>query len=381
MDPSTTPPREMPVLFLSLDYPPNDGGISRLSTGIVSALASRSIGCHVVTFQAGDKVGLPRPSAVYTEVSRRKGVRDFQILRAVRNHVRRYGRTAPIIATVWNPEATLAIMTGARRVSILTHGNEVMPYSRYGMRSCLRCHVLNRAHAVICNSSYTERLVQRITRSAHTAVLNPAIDCDSYRPQMSRESARQMLNLTKDAKVVITVARLDPIKGHVTVLRAISNLPPVQRSMIRYIIIGKGEMRESLEETARKLGIDGLVYFPGFVAEADLLAWYASADLFTLPSKVDPRRRGMEGFGMALTEAQAAGVPVIGSRSGGIPDAIKEGEGGWLIEEGDFNALGFHLERLFDAPEEFVEQGRRGADRVRREHNWDQYTKRLISII
>ncbi len=117
------------------------------------------------------------------------------------------------------------------------------------------------------------------------------------------------------------------------------------------------------------------------MADEGLLKWYAAADLFLLCSVVDPLLRGMEGFGMALTEAQAAGIPVIGTRSGGIPDAVKEDEGGWLIDEGDYQALAKHLLALAQDTNTFADQGALGAQRVRREMSWVGYAARIRELI
>jgi phosphatidyl-myo-inositol dimannoside synthase len=368
-------------LVLSLDYPPNDGGISRLSAGLVAALVTAHPEPHVVTFASSGNSGVARPLAPVTEVERRKGVRDWQLFRAIRNHLKLFGRDGPILATLWNPEATLAVLAGARRVSILAHGNEVMPYKRRGVKHWLRRIVLQRAHVVICNSGFTETLVKAIAPKAETAVLNPAVDAAAFSLSMTQEAAREFLDVPAMARIVLTVARLDPIKGHETVLRAIASMPPLKRQALTYVIIGKGEMYTLIKETADQLGITDRVKFAGFVTDQELMTWYAAADLFVLPSIVDCNRRGMEGFGMALTEAQAAGLPVIGTRSGGIPDAVKEGEGGWLIEERDHAALADHLTHLVDAPAEFDDQGRLAAERIRRDHSWQNYAANLLELI
>ncbi|MCE6949622.1 glycosyltransferase family 4 protein [Cereibacter sphaeroides] len=369
------------LLLLSLDYPPNDGGISRLVSEAVAALEAAGQKTRVVTFASGGRTGLPRPESEVAEVDRRKGLRDLQLLQLVRRHLRQYGPDAPIVTSVWSPEATLAMLAGARRVTILAHGNEVMPYRRQVLKTRLRRLVLGRAKMVVCNSRFTESLVRQIAPQARTAVLNPAIDADHYHPPMSRAGARQHLGLPLTKRIVLTVARLDPIKGHETMLRAMAELTEAARADLLYVIIGKGEMRDPLTRLAHELGLAAQVHFAGFVADADLSAWYGAADLFVLPSVVDSERGGMEGFGMALTEAQAAGLPVIGTRSGGIPDAVREGDGGWLIPERDHIALASHVRRLLDAPDVFAEQGRRGAERVRREMTWAGYAQRLMELI
>ncbi len=371
----------MPPLILSFDYPPNDGGISRLASGLVSALIERDVRPQVVTLKRDHNSGLPRLQAPCLEVSRLKGLRDWQFVRAVRAYLHHHGSQAPVLTTLWNPEASLALLAGAQRVSILAHGNEVMPYQHQGPKAWLRQAVLERAHTVICNSRFTESLVAQLAPRAQTVVLNPAVDAAAFQPSLSRSAARQTLQLPLHTRVVITVARLVPIKGHETVLRALAELPPEVRQQLFYVIVGQGPMRSALATLAADLGVAAQVHFAGFVADADLPAWYAASDLFVLVSRVDDNLRGMEGFGMALTEAQAAGLPVIGSRSGGIPDAVRSNEGGWLVDENDAVGLATHLRQLVVNPTSMEEQGRLGAARVLREFNWAQYAAKLLELI
>lgn len=374
-------PQSLPPLILSFDYPPNDGGISRLASGLVSALIERDVRPQVVTLKGAQRSGLSRPQAPCLEVSRLKGLRDWQLVRAVRAYLHHHGSHAPVLTTLWNPEASLALLAGAQRVSILAHGNEVMPYPRQGPKARLRQAVLERAHRVICNSHFTESQVQRIAPGAQTAVLNPAVDAAVFQSSLSQVAARQILQLPLHIHLVLTVARLVPIKGHATVLRALAELPAEVRQQLLYVIVGQGPVRSELEALAAELGISAQVQFAGFVADADLPTWYAAIDLFVLVSRVDSNLRGMEGFGMALTEAQAAGLPVIGSRSGGISDAVCSNEGGWLVDENDAVGLATHLRQLVENPTSMKEQGRRGAARVLRDCKWAQYAAKLIELI
>jgi phosphatidylinositol alpha-1,6-mannosyltransferase len=374
-------PQSLPPLILSFDYPPNDGGISRLTSGLVSALIERDVRPQVVTLKRHQSTGLPRPQVPCLEVSRLKGLRDWQLVRAMRAYLHHHGSHAPVLTTLWNPEASLALLAGAQRVSILAHGNEVMPYPHQGPKAWLRQAVLERAHRVICNSRFTESLVAKLAPRAQTAVLNPAVDATAFQSSLSQGAARQTLQLPLHTSLVLTVARLVPIKGHATVLRALAELQPEVRQQLLYVIVGQGPMRSALETLAADLGVAAQVHFAGFVADADLPAWYAAADLFVLASRVDDNLRGMEGFGMALTEAQAAGLPVIGSRSGGIPDAVRSNEGGWLVDENDAVGLATHFRQLLVNPTSMKEQGRRGAARVLRDFNWDQYAAKLLELI
>ena len=358
------------LLLLSLDYPPNDGGISHMAGDITRALTSKGCLTRVVTFSANDNTGSTRPNADYWEISRHKGLRDLQLMYAVNQA----GRDTRVLAIKWNPEATLAMLAGARRVSILVHGTELMENNGQPLRTWLRRLVLERAHQIICNSKFNEKRVHKIAPKAQTTVLNPGINLERFKASYEKTEIRQKLGLPLGKKILLTVSRLVENKGHETVLRAISLLNTQQRSKLLYVVIGKGYMLEQLKVLTKQLKIIDQVKFVGF-KDDDLPFWYQASDLFVLTST------GIEGFGIAFIEAQAAGLAVIGTRCGGIPDAVCEGEGGWLIDEKDTLALASHLKKLLAEPEVIEEQGRLGLARMKREFSLDNYTKRLLKLI
>jgi len=369
------------LLVLSFDYPPNDGGISRLTAGAVGAMTDLGVQTKVVTLSQQMRLGIDRPPSEVIEIDRRKGIRDWQLFGAVRAHIEEFGSNAPILASVWNPEATLATLAGAKRISILAHGNEIMPYTSAVVKSKIRKMILERSRVVICNSGYTENLVKSIASASRTAVVNPAVDVHRFPIHVSKCEARRRLGLPLDARILLTVARLDATKGHETVLRTLASLPQDQRDNFYYVIAGKGPARDSLVSLTNELRLSAHVKFAGFVPDPVLAELFVASDLFVLTSVVDRERRSMEGYGMALTEAQAAGLPVIGTRSGGIPDAVREGEGGWLIGEREVGELKCHLQRLVCNPSLFIEQGKLGLQRVRREMSWRSYAQRLLTLI
>jgi phosphatidylinositol alpha-1,6-mannosyltransferase len=122
------------------------------------------------------------------------------------------------------------------------------------------------------------------------------------------------------------------------VLRALPAIAAAQPS-VRYAIGGEGPDRVRLAALARELGVEARIDWLGYVAREQLPELYASADLFVLPSRSLPERGDVEGFGMVLLEAQAAGTPVVAARSGGMPDALEEGQTGVLVEPGDHAGL------------------------------------------
>src|SRR5262249_42471042 len=148
-----------------------------------------------------------------------------------------------------------------------------------------------------------------------------------------------------------------------------------------YLIAGRGPDMAALRTLAETLRVAPRVRWLGYVPEEDLPELYRASDLFLLCSRETASRQEVEGFGLAFLDAQACGVPALGTRTGGIPDAIKEGEGGWLIAQDDVPALSAVLSHLVESPEVFAEEGRKARARVEREGTWQHYLEHFRAAL
>ena len=369
------------LVLLGYDYPPNDGGISRLSASLVEGLARAGQAVQVLTLCGDGRAGPERPPLPTTEVPRGGWRRDLATLR----FILRQPRDAVLLASLWNPEASLAWLAGrSGQLWVMAHGNEVMPYPpglRFAFKRWLRRRVLASARAVICNSRYTERLVQAASPRARTVAIPLGVDAQRFHSPLDKAQARARFDLPPQARVVLSVSRLNAYKGHDTVLRALAALPAAQRQAVCYVVAGKGEHLHALQALADELGLAGCVRWLGYVGEDELPTLYAASDLFVLCTREDPRERGVEGFGLAFLEAQAAGVPVLGTRAGGIPDAVEEGRGGWLVAQDDIAAVRDHLAWLVEEPALYAAQGLAARQRAAQECGWDIYVDRVRAVL
>ena len=154
--------------------------------------------------------------------------------------------------------------------------------------------------------------------------LDPLLDCASRRGELRSE-----LGIRPDQPLIGIVGRLVPIKNHRLFLEA-------ARSMVdsgnpaRFVLVGDGALRDSLQALAGELGITERVHFLGW--KQDMVPVYAALDLLALTSD-------NEGTPVAVIEAMAAGIPVVSTAVGGVPDVIRNGETGWLVPPGDAPAL------------------------------------------
>jgi len=366
------------VSMFSFDYPPNDGGVARLCAEIAKGLAA-SGKVHVLT-QAQAAPGADAPNLPETRVTARRPLREL----AGWWHLLRRRREGAVLAGIWYPEGLLALLARRRPLVILAHGAELTPPQQPWRRELwawMQRQVLERADLVIANSAYTARCVSAVAPQSRVKAIPLAVDHCRF-SSGDRGAARAAFGIhDTDAIVISTVARIHPYKGIDVVLNAIAALPPDFRARVVYLIGGKGPAIAPLREEARRLGIADQVRWLGFVPEDQLPDLYRASNLFALCTRETLDDRSVEGFGLVFLEAQACATPVVGTRIGGIPDAIREGEGGWLIDQDDVPALADLLRHLLHDPASFHQAGLAARRRVERECTWDTYITRLTGTL
>jgi glycosyltransferase involved in cell wall biosynthesis len=168
--------------------------------------------------------------------------------------------------------------------------------------------------------------------------------------QRKIEEKRKALGLAPDAVVVGTVGWLLPIKGSMQLLKAMGNIWNGRRDL-NLVYVGKGDLEDTLKTKAAMMGVENRVRFLGW--RDDVHEIMPLFDVFVLPSM-------MEGMGRALVEAMAAGKPVIGTRVGGIPDLVKDGYNGFLVEPGEVSGLAQAIHKLVGDEDLRKTMGERG---------------------
>jgi sugar transferase (PEP-CTERM/EpsH1 system associated) len=189
-----------------------------------------------------------------------------------------------------------------------------------------------------------------------TTVYN-GIDTSKYSSATGRgDEVRRQLVVARDERLVGVVARLTPEKDHATLLdafRLVVNTHP----NCRLVVVGDGELKGALVSQSQSLGIEDRVTFLG--SRSDVPELVFAFDVVVLPSKV-------EGLGITLLEAMAAGRPTVGARAGGIPEVVVEGETGLLVDPGDAPGFAVAIARLLNDDTLAAEMGRNGRARVER---------------
>ncbi len=367
------------MLIFTFDYPPNDGGIARLCAAIVEGFSRVNGHLSVVT----QEIEPTRDAQPYhfRNTTYLISVRPFREIKAYQ-FLRKRPRGEVCITGIWYPEGLIATLAGLNPRIILAHGAELFPPRQRWRRPLwrrLQRGILESAHLVIANSHYTAELVRSAAPAAKVTVLPLAVDHEFFAPG-NRVASRHKWQISSK-HVLCSVSRIHAFKGHEMVLRALASLPVEVRIQFTYLVAGKGPHLDALKSQARELGISEQVRWLGFVPDEELPSVYQAADLFVLMTREQEEEQAVEGFGLVFLESQACGIPVVGTRTGGIPDAVLSGESGFLIEEDDVHALeGIFLD-LYRDPQHFVLMGQKARERVEREFTWAHYVQRFVNAV
>ena len=242
--------------------------------------------------------------------------------------------------------------------------------------------LLGDADVIIAISDWTAELCQAVLGTlglpADGRVRRVPLGTDPkhFRPGVDPRAVRQRFGLS-DGPWLLTVARLEWHKGIDTVIKA---LPAVRAAHpgARYVVAGVGDRRPHFERLVAELGLGDAVRFLGSVSDEELPALYNAADMYVGASRLHDLMA--EGFGISLVEASACGLAVVGGRSGGVPDAVRDGETGILVDPDDPAAVAAGIGRLLADGELRKRFGAAGRRAVETYYNWDRVVADLIRI-
>ena len=378
----------MRVALVTTDFPPMEGGIAVLFSDLARACSEK---CRV-TVLAPSTHGAERFDARQRyPVVRLPGpppVREAGFLRSLARLERAEGLDVVGCAS-WIPAGLLAYLWWIRRKTpylVWAHGSEIVDDWRTprrvlksGLRP-LKKLILRNCAAVVANSHYTRNLlVEQGVSPSLIEVILPAADPNRFTPSPPSQAA--ILRYRRGAiHCLLTVARLDPHKGHARVLEALAHhlrdIPGV-----RYLIAGSGPEGAALRRLAASLGVEGQVEFLGYVPDEELPDLYRAADIFVMPSGFMPGRLDyVEGFGIAYLEAAASAKPVVAGASGGTADAVVDGVTGLLVDPQDPAAVGRAIRLLIEDPSLAERLGRAGRERVVTTLTPERMAERVLDV-
>jgi phosphatidylinositol alpha-1,6-mannosyltransferase len=371
----------MRLVLVTQDFPPARGGIQTWALELAKRLATRCEAFAVIAPAAPGGVESDRRLDLRVI---RTGSPDTLIAAAAPALVRlsAEGFRHTLHAQWSTAPAALALRSAGRleSVGIALHGRELLlkPWASVGIAQAgydfVRRRTLARADRLVSNSEFTAGLARTLGgRAERIRITHCGTDPARFAPRDVR-ALRERLGLG-ERPLLVSVTRLVRRKGLDTVLKALGRVREAIPE-VGYVVVGDGPDRGRLEALARELGLGALVHFAGDVPNEELPLWYSLGDVFVMPSRSEPP--DVEGFGIVFLEAAAAERPVVAARSGGVPDAVVDGETGLLVEPDDPAGLARGLVALLSDPVRRAELGRRGRERVLLAFTWEQVADRTL---
>jgi phosphatidylinositol alpha-1,6-mannosyltransferase len=382
-----------PHLLLAYDFPPIGGGLARWMGELARHYPPGMLVVSTGQSEGSDDVDSELPNRVDRVSVQARRLRTIQGLLLWSRRVSAISRSLNP-GFIWcgniKPAAYPANWARERTgvpYGIIVHGTDLLLLQHQAHQSALKRKVaktlMQPASVIVANSSYTRELCLVVCQEIgvqidpdRVRVVPLGTDPGHFRPGVDSAAIRARYDLGP-GRWMLTVARLTAHKGIDTGLRVLADLK-TRHPDLRYAIVGAGKRHAELRELAESLNVGERIRFLTNVTDDDLPAMYGMADVYLGVSR--QAESMVEGFGISLVEASACGVPVVGGRSGGIPDAVRDGETGLLVDPTDVAKVGEAVDRILSDKPLARQLGEAGRQAVVTHFNWDRVTKDMIRI-
>jgi phosphatidyl-myo-inositol dimannoside synthase len=402
--PAATRPKR--ILLVTQDFPPVKGGIQTYCLELVRALVRAGAEVAVLTVGKSDAPN-PVPEALWVRRVRMHSSWLFLPLLWKLPRLLQRERFDVVLYAQWQaalPE--LLLRQKKHRSMVLVHGRELLTSVLGPLAGPLRQAVFARVDTALPNSrAVSELLIQRAGLKKNVSVgsapvpvpapapkpvplpspkpdivlCHPGVDTARFNmPDPLRVQALRERYGLMGRRVIVCLTRMVARKNLAALVEV---MPSLLRRMpeAALMLCGEGPEKASLMAQARALNLGEHVLFPGRVADDEMTAHYGLADVFALPA-LQPEG-DIEGFGIVYLEAAACGVAVVGARTGGIPDAVSEGETGLLIDPHNLQELEGALLELLQNPQRAQAMGQAGRARAVQFFTWDNTAATVLSAI
>ena len=373
------------TLFITNDFGPRAGGIETFVHGLIERLPKGSVIVYTsaqTNAQAFDAEWLLKYGVEVIRDRSKILLPTPRVIKACQKLI----SNRKLSKVAFGAAAPLAMMAramrsaGAQKVVALTHGHEVwwakVPPFSFAIR-----YMSKNIDAITYLGDYTRGEISKALSEADASKLvqiAPGIDVDHFIPTDS-SNLRAELGLT-DKSVIISVGRLVHRKGQD---KLISALPEIKTSVpnVHLVLVGVGPHQDYLEKLALKLNVSDCVTFIGRINYAELPKYICLGDIFAMPSRSRFFGLEVEGLGIVYLEASACGLPVVGGKSGGAPDAVLVGETGMVVDGTNSSEIADACIELLNNPELCALMGANGRAWIIENWRWEIWATRYAALL
>ncbi len=375
------------ILIFTLQFPPDMGGVESAAWHLSQHLGQAGAETVVLTGTCENahaldgrekflvkRVSLGRTGNLIEKIYQ-KIYLMYQFMRLVLD-----AKPDLVLCMHWDPCAfiargALAMLPHSPPYYLVVHGMELMQLPRHRLarwiKGLLRLFALKGARKIIAVSDFTRKVVISLGLAPQQVCVIPnGIPWDGEireHPQSPK---------AKSTKILLSISRLVPRKGHDTVLQALPKIAH-QVTNVVYKIAGTGPEETRLKHLAQALGVTGHVQFVGVVSEQAKHELLDECDVFILPCRATPT--DFEGFGIVFLEAMQHGKPVIAGNSGGVPEVVRDRKTGRLVRPDDPDVLADAVLDLLQNSDAIERMGKNAMIRAHDCYRWEVITERYLT--
>ena len=371
----------MKTLVVTNDFPPREGGIQTFVRAMVAQFDPQDIavysstspgaaeydaGCEFEVVRNRTAMLLPTRSVTYDVIATARRVGADRVW---------FGAAAPLALM-----APALRKAGLRRLVGSTHGHETGWAAAPVARQLLR-RIARTLDVTTYITGYTrDKLRGALGPDARLARVSPGVDIERFSPDVDGAAVRRAHGL--DGRTVIgCISRLVPRKGQDVLIAAMPQIRAAHPDAVLFLV-GSGRDQARLQRLVQRAGVGEHVVMTGSAPTRELPAYYAATDIFAMPCRTRKRGLDVEGLGMVYLEAAATGKPVVAGNSGGAPEAVINGETGFVVADPrSVQAVAEPIIRLLNDTALAARLGGRGREWVREQWTWRRQADLLKELL
>ncbi len=355
----------MKILLVTMEWPPFKGGVGNYYFNLAKNLTGHEV-----------RVLKVQPNSFYRFFWPQWLKLFFEIRRLIKNNQTDLiwvGQVLPVGNAAYFIKKFFRIP-----YFVSTHGMDIMLPQRSARKEKVMMKILGQAKFVTANSRFTQKeLLNLRLPEAKIEVIYP---CPNVQAANQPDSLKigQIESQLKIAgkRILLTVGRLVKRKGQGLVIEVLPKLLKKFPNLV-YLIVGHGPEEDCLKARVKSLGLEQVVIFLGNVSDQDLPAYYQLADVFVMPA-VD-LAGDVEGFGIVYLEAASFGLPSVAGKSGGMMEAVVDGQTGLLAEPNNYDDLIDKISCLLCDQALYQKIAIKARIRVERDFDWQKQAEKIIS--
>lgn len=383
------------ILMLCPDYKPNFGGEAELAYSLAMEFNKLARNLSVLAPTCSDVV--PEDAALEHSIIRELELKMFLPLRQFRGYLswpkamktffsairQSVQKTSPDVCFISSYMTWIILSLWRLKVpyTLFLHGEDIIwMVKRGGISKWIFFRACKSAKWIFFNSRYSrDILIKYLPEIVHKSEsVGCGIRTNIRWTTENRDEAQKLLNW-QGGPILLTVAKLIMRKGIDTTIKAMPDII-ARYPNCRYVVVGDGPDRSRFEKIAREEGVSNHFSIMGHVNKETKELIYSSSDIYIMVSY--PGEKGeKEGFGITFLEANLHGLPVIGSRCGGIIDSVEDRVNGVLVNPKNSIEVSEAVINLLENPDLCKQLVKRGRQRIEEQFNWPSIANRILKRI